>query len=195
MALIAGLRIKETHDPVISTGAYLQSGVFGELLTEIAQPGARLNIPIDVLHDLLGELSKSMLCLTNQRKAEMKRFLPWIEKELRILSDRKGRNGIETLTGKTILKDYMGDCQKNREQFSFDVLWSIVLKNKSRLNRSLDSKIEQELRNEYQRSISKLLPIKQKLGATSWLIDQLVYRLYGLNYDEISVLEEGNLKK
>jgi hypothetical protein len=31
--------------------------------------------------------------------------------------------------------------------------------------------------------------MKQKLAATDWLIDQLVYRLYGLTEEEIAIVE------
>jgi hypothetical protein len=45
------------------------------------------------------------------------------------------------------------------------------------------------MRQEYEKSLALLLPIKQKLAATDWLIDQLVYRLYGLTEEEITIVE------
>jgi hypothetical protein len=45
------------------------------------------------------------------------------------------------------------------------------------------------MREEYKKSLSVLLPMKQKLAATDWLIDQLVYRLYGLTEEEIAIVE------
>jgi hypothetical protein len=45
------------------------------------------------------------------------------------------------------------------------------------------------MRQEYEKSLSVLLPIKKKLAATDWLIDQLVYRLYGLTEEEIRIVE------
>ncbi|MCD6255191.1 MAG: hypothetical protein J7J44_02840 [Deltaproteobacteria bacterium] len=36
--------------------------------------------------------------------------------------------------------------------------------------------------------ISTLLPIKEKLRRTDWLIDQIVYKLYGLTKEEIKIL-------
>ena len=38
--------------------------------------------------------------------------------------------------------------------------------------------------------ISTLLPIKEKLRRTDWLIDQIVYKLYGLTEEEIKIVEE-----
>ena len=37
---------------------------------------------------------------------------------------------------------------------------------------------------------SKLLPLKEKLQKTDWLIDQIVYKLYGLTGEEIKIVEE-----
>jgi hypothetical protein len=34
------------------------------------------------------------------------------------------------------------------------------------------------------------LPFKEKLQKTDWLIDQIVYKLYGLTEEEIKLVEE-----
>ena len=65
----------------------------------------------------------------------------------------------------------------------------MLRKNTRRLGRSLDAAFEQWMRQEYEKSLALLLPIKQKLVATDWLIDQLVYRLYGLTEEEIAIVE------
>ena len=41
--------------------------------------------------------------------------------------------------------------------------------------------------------ISTLLPIKEKLRRTDWLIDQIVYKLYGLTEEEIEIVEESKI--
>ena len=48
---------------------------------------------------------------------------------------------------------------------------------------------QERLQVEYDASLAKLLPIKQRLAATDRLIDQVVYRLYGLTEEEIAVVE------
>lgn len=45
------------------------------------------------------------------------------------------------------------------------------------------------IRQEYQASLDALLPVKQRLADTDWLIDQIVYRLYGLTDEEIAIVE------
>jgi hypothetical protein len=45
------------------------------------------------------------------------------------------------------------------------------------------------LKAEYEKSLAVLLPIKERLAFTDKLIDQIVYRLYGLTEEEIAVVE------
>ena len=45
------------------------------------------------------------------------------------------------------------------------------------------------LNEERRRYISRLLPIKEKLRKTDWLIDQIGYKLYGLIEEEIKLVE------
>jgi hypothetical protein len=41
----------------------------------------------------------------------------------------------------------------------------------------------------FEKSLSKLLPLKDKLRKTDWLINRIVYRLYGLTDEEIEIIE------
>ena len=47
------------------------------------------------------------------------------------------------------------------------------------------------IKTEYEKSLSKLLPIKEKLRKTDWLIDQIVYKLNGLTEEEIKLVENA----
>ena len=78
---------------------------------------------------------------------------------------------------------------------SFEMLWEVLRKNTCSLGRPLDTAFEQRMRQEYETSLTLLLPIKGKLSATDWLIDQLVYRLYGLTNDEIAIVEGETTKE
>ena len=51
------------------------------------------------------------------------------------------------------------------------------------LRRRLDEKPTSE------RSLERVLPLKDRLAKTDALIDQAVYRLYGLTEEEIGVVE------
>ena len=50
-------------------------------------------------------------------------------------------------------------------------------------------KFQEALKKEYEASLALLLPLKARLAATDRLIDQVVYRLYGLTEEEIAVVE------
>ncbi len=143
----------------------------------------------DVVHDLLAFLAEWMIALNKERQKKMKAFLAWLEAELEIAPDAKAREGIEALTGKTRLKDFLGDYQKGEEALSFDELWEILRKNKRRIGRSLTPTFMEELRTAYENSLLDLLPIKETLRLTDGLIDQIVYRLYGLTDEEIAIVK------
>jgi len=41
----------------------------------------------------------------------------------------------------------------------------------------------------YQQHHDRLAPLLRRIGRTDWLIDQIVYQLYGLTEEEIAVVE------
>ena len=47
----------------------------------------------------------------------------------------------------------------------------------------------ERVRKEYEGSLERVLPLKERLARTDKLIDQVVYRLYGLTEEEIGVVE------
>jgi len=91
-------------------------------LAVVGELGSSLRIPADVLHDILAYLAEQMTELNKQKQAESKQFLGWLERELKIQPDKNGNTGIEALTGKTTLKDYLGDYQKGEEYTPFEAL-------------------------------------------------------------------------
>ena len=94
------------------------------------------------------------------------------------------------LTGRGKLADFPGDYQKGEPPLTFDELLDILRKNKGRLGVSLtDAGLVERMRNEYEGSLQRVLPLKERLSKTDALIDQVVYRLYGLTEEEIGVVE------
>ena len=144
----------------------------------------------DVVHDLLAFLAEQMIELNKEKQAKIKEFLEWLEAELEVKPDKKGNTGIEALTGKTKLKNYLGDYQKGEEGLPFDEIWAILRKNKSRIERSLSPSFMQEVKQAYDESLRNLHPIKEKLRLTDNLIDQIVYRLYGLTKEEVQIVQK-----
>ncbi len=45
------------------------------------------------------------------------------------------------------------------------------------------------LRSEFEGSLRKLLPLRERIRQTDGLIDAVVYRLYGLTEEEIGIVE------
>ena len=144
----------------------------------------------DVVHDLLAFLAEEMIRLNKEKRAAQKEFLDWLVTMLRILPDKEGHKGIDVLTGKGKLADYPGDYQKGVSPLAFEELLDILRKNKGRLGVSLsDTGLVERLRNQYEGSLERILPLKDRLAKTDALIDQVVYRLYGLTEEEIGVVE------
>jgi hypothetical protein len=144
----------------------------------------------DVVHDLLAFLAEEMINLNKAKQAEQKEFLGWLETSLKILPDKDGKKGMDVLTGKGKISNYPGDYQKGEAPLEFEELLDILRKNKSKLGISLnDTRLVERLRSTYEASLEKVLPLKERLARTDALIDQVVYRLYGLTEEEIKVVE------
>lgn len=143
----------------------------------------------DVIHDFLAFLAEQMIELNKQKQAETKKFLSWLEAELYIRPTDDGKVGLEALTNKTKLKNFLGDYQKDELHLGFDELWQILKENERRLGAKLSPDFRQRLGEYYQDALNILLPIKEKLKKTDELIDQIVYKLYGLTDAEIALIE------
>lgn len=138
----------------------------------------------DVVHDLLAFLAEEMVRLNKDKQAESKRFLGWLQKKVRLAE------GIDSLTGKTTIKNYLGDYQKNEPETPFAEILKVLQKNKNKLGASLSQPaLAAELQKEYEASLAKLLPLKERLALTDKLIDQVVYKLYELTEDEVAIVE------
>jgi hypothetical protein len=91
---------------------------------------------------------------------------------------------IEELTNKTAIKEYY--------ETDFDELAGVLAKNKKKLKEGYDPtrrEPKEKLLAEFNTSIGKLAPLLKKIDATDKLIDQIVYKLYGLTEDEIKIVE------
>jgi hypothetical protein len=139
----------------------------------------------DVIHDLLAYLAEQMIELNKQKQTETKGFLTWLE---RLIGTE-----IDNLTNKSKIQNYLGDYYKQNQgdnHLTFDELIGILKKNQKKLKIDPTARTEQErLEKEYQSSLNKLLPIKKQLKQCDWLIDEIVYRLYGLTEEEKAIIQ------
>ena len=66
----------------------------------------------------------------------------------------------------------------------------ILVKNGELIGRGLSGgTFGARLQRKYEGSLEKLLPIKEHLTETDYLIDQIIYRLYGLTREKIKIIE------
>ncbi len=152
-----------------------------------------LNKPVNEEHEELSQenlarLAHRMLDLNKRRAVETKRFLTWLESRLHIKLDKDGATGIDSLAGKSILQNYLGDYQKGERERTWDEFYGRLFQNRRRFGVVL-ADVRGEIEAEYEKSLAVLQPIKQQLAATDNLIDKIVYRLYGLTEEEIAIIE------
>jgi len=123
----------------------------------------------DVIHDFLAFLAEQMIKMNKEKQAEIKNFFSWL----------KDVHGIDkdVLKPKTYLNKFYklesGDLFKHLE------------KNKIKPNPTDYSRIK----NAFEESVNKLRPLIQRMETTDCLIDQVVYKLYGLTEEEIKIVE------
>jgi hypothetical protein len=131
---------------------YFSSGkFFGQILSLMGCPDEPLQLPLDVQHHFLAHLAERMIDINKTAQEERRRFLGWLEKELKIHSGKEGKDGIDALNGKMILKNYFGDYQKGDQHVPFETLWEVVQKNRHRLSCSLTTGFQERMREEYKR--------------------------------------------
>jgi hypothetical protein len=128
----------------------------------------------DTAHDFLAYLAEQMIELNKAKGNETKGFVKWLEREI-------GAE-IDTLANKTAIKEYHDN--------DFNHLLDVLRKNRNKISVDPSSRKTQELLEKYfQKSMAVLEPLKEKIKRTDTLIDQIVYKLYGLTQGEIKLIE------
>jgi hypothetical protein len=123
----------------------------------------------DVVHDLLAFLAEQMTTPNRDKRAAAKQFL----------TDLKDFHGIDThaLKPKTKLDKFW--------KLEAAEIFAHFRANKLRLKDS----DEERVRTRFQKAKEKLVPLETQIAFTDQLIDEIVYRLYGLTEAEIKLLE------
>lgn len=130
----------------------------------------------DVVHDLLAFLAEKMIEYNKEKNEEARSFLKWLEREIGIK--------VEELTGKTKIKQYYDT--------SIDTVLNVIRRNKRKLRIDPSYRpFQNKLSTEFKSSLQKIIPLKRKIKMTDRLIDQIVYKLYGLNEEEIKIVEDS----
>ena len=143
--------------------------------------GARLSAApeeSDAVHDLLAYLAERMIEMNKEKNGEIKSFLDFLKGEIGV--------SVEDLSNKTAIQEYYSH--------EFQNLIDVLVKNKKKLKAGYDPKSPsnyKHLQQWYNDSTGKLKPLMGRIEATDGLIDQIVYKLYGLTDDEIKIVEES----
>lgn len=158
-----------------------ESGNFDQILSQVdaclpkdAQGNFLPEEKSDVVHDLLAFLAEQMLEMNKAKQKEIKGFLGWLESYVGAKAD--------DLTPKTKIQSYY--------YYDFDELLAVLKKNKKKLKVDPSRREPAELlQAEFQASMGKLKPLMDRIERTDRLIDQVVYKLYGLTEEEIGIVE------
>ena len=130
----------------------------------------------DIVHDLLAFLAEEMVEMNKTKGEEIRGFLHWLEREIEAK--------IDTLKNKTKIQVYF--------DLLFEELLDILKSNRRSIPINLsDRNFQESLEREFTKSLDKLNPLLTRIQATDALIDQVVYQLYGLDAEEIAIVEGG----
>jgi hypothetical protein len=134
----------------------------------------------DVVHDLLAFLAEEMTRLHKETQAEAKGFLIWLEGYLGV--------GIEDLKNKTKVKEYW------KAEVGWEGFIGALEQNKKVIQTAKGIDVtrrepQEAIRSEFDGSAAKLRLILERIELTDKLIDQIVYKLYGLTEQEIAIVE------
>jgi hypothetical protein len=130
----------------------------------------------DVVHDIIAFLAEQVLEMNKAKNAEIKTFLNFVESEIGA--------SVDTLSNKTLIQEYYSN--------DFTKIVDVLVKNKSKIKVGYNPKSPTNRKNLeawHTDSCGKLKPLMTKIDATDALIDQIVYKLYGLTAEEIAIVE------
>lgn len=129
----------------------------------------------DVVHDILAFLAEQIIKMNKEKQSEIKGFLEWLESYIGVKVDQLKR--------KTKIRSYFTSSWKD--------FLEVLKHNKSKIQRLDIARREPQdkIKAEYEISQAKLLPLLLRIESTDNLIDQIVYKLYGLTEEEIKIIE------
>jgi len=126
----------------------------------------------DVVHDLLAFLAEEMTRRHKEKQSKIKSFLTWLQKEIL-------KGSVEDQKNKTKIKDFHNN--------TFEDLLDVLKKNKV-VQDPCPANVRDTIAGEFSTAVNALTPLKARIKATDALIDQVVYRLYGLTDTEIAIV-------
>lgn len=135
----------------------------------------------DIIHDFLSYLAEQMIEMNKKKQKEIKDFLEWLERELGVK--------IDDLSNKSSFKEYY--------KLNFNEFLDLLKKNQKKITKIYfgNRDTQENFKKEFENSISKLVPLIDKIEKTDNLIDNIVYKLYGLEKEEVGIVENSMKKE
>jgi len=166
---------------------YLHSQNWGEALRLVAErlPVKEDGTPdaeheqSDVVHDLLAFLAEEMTRLNKEKQSKIEHFLNWLEKDVL-------KGSVEDQKNKTKIRNF----HEGTLEHSMD-----ILKKNKVIPDPCPSSTWDTISGEFSAAMNTLGPLKTRITMTDKLIDQIVYKLYGLTDEEIAIVEGSDSRK
>lgn len=135
----------------------------------------------DTIHDFLSYLAEQMIEMNKEKQREINGFLEWLKNELGVK--------IDDLSNKSAFKEYY--------KLNFNEFLDLLKKNQKKITKIYfgNRNTQENFKKEFENSISKLNPLKEQIQKTDNLIDNIVYKLYGLTKEEIEIVENSMKKE
>ncbi|MEE9236650.1 MAG: N-6 DNA methylase [Thermoplasmata archaeon] len=131
--------------------------------------------PSGVLHELLVHLVSVIEGLCRQRNEASRIFLDWLQ----VASS----SDFNEWSGKTKLQDFASG--------TLEELVEVLKSNEDKSQLQPHKRIEdlRVLRQNFDATMSEIRPLAERIEIVELLIDLLVYRLYGLTFEEVAIIE------
>jgi hypothetical protein len=143
-----------------------------------------------IVHDLLVLLTERMIQLNKEKQEIQHKLITLLTSYVSIKPARNGRSGFDSLLGHRRLLDFAGDYQRHIEPLSPNDVWEIIAKNSSRFIQKPDKAVKTSILAGYQQLLASIDSVMEQLESTDILIDSIVYRLYDLTDEEITIVEK-----
>lgn len=130
----------------------------------------------DIIYDFLIYLVDEIMRVNKEKNQKTNEFIDWLEM---FIGEK-----IDNLTNKSKIKQYYN--------FDFDYLFNVLKKNKKKVNTNvLSIEFHTNLKEAFEKNVTQISSLSDKIYYTDKLIDQIVYKLYGLTDEEIEVVEQS----
>ena len=144
----------------------------------------------DIAHDAIAHCARRLTQLKYQTVRDQKAFIEGLESRLSFSSPDARLGGIEAFTGKTRLKEFLGNYEKDEKAATHEEILAILAKNQRHFSYGPDGdSCRRKIKDDYLAVLATLGPVRDEMERLDKLIDALVYRLYGLDQAQINAID------